>query len=81
MRGQGKGGVTARGRDFVVIGVPLKKGCHCEGILLREMLSRIERREKGGVRIRRHCFHKNKLVVMVVWTIFIKYLTSKMSFL
>ena len=53
MRGQGKGGVTARGRDFVVIGVPLKKGCHCEGILLREMLSRIERREKGGVRIRR----------------------------
>ena len=28
-------------------------GVKVEGILLREMLSRIERREKGGVRIRR----------------------------
>jgi len=47
----GKGGVTTRGRGFIVVGVSLKKRCHCEGVPPREMSSYIERREKGGVRI------------------------------
>ena len=50
---KGEGGVTTRGTGFIVVGVPLKKRCHCEGVPPREMSSHIERREKGGVRIQK----------------------------
>lgn len=50
---KGGGGVATRGTGVVAMGVLLKKGCHHEGVLSREMSSRVERREEGGVRVGR----------------------------
>lgn len=51
---EGRGeGVAARERGIFIVGVPSKKRCYCEGVPSRKMSSRVERREKKGVRVGR----------------------------